>query len=166
MVGTNIRKLRELKKVSQSELAEKLGVSRQAVSMWESDKRELRATTLKKIAKIFSVTADEIMKIDETSITEGGESMAVKAGGKKTTFELKAPAAKKVALTGDFNSWDKSGIAMEKDKNGLWKTSVSLKPGKHQYKFIVDGQWWNDPANKNTVMNPLGTLNSVKDIAG
>ena len=34
--GDNLKKLRKVKKLSQEELAEKIGVSRQSVSKWET----------------------------------------------------------------------------------------------------------------------------------
>jgi 1,4-alpha-glucan branching enzyme len=77
-------------------------------------------------------------------------------------FELMAPNAKEVLVTGSFTSWSSTGIAMKKGANGLWKTSINLKPGKYEYKFIVDGQWWNDPNNNATTSNSFGSLNSVK----
>jgi 1,4-alpha-glucan branching enzyme len=77
-------------------------------------------------------------------------------------FELMAPNAKQVVVTGDFTSWSATGIAMKKQPTGLWKTSVDLKTGKYEYKFVVDGQWWNDPNNPNTVANSMGSLNSLK----
>jgi 1,4-alpha-glucan branching enzyme len=88
----------------------------------------------------------------------------VKKAEKKVRFELLASNASKVAMSGDFNAWDKNGIPLKKDRNGIWKTEVSLKPGKYEYKFIVDGQWYRDPTNKSYVRNAFGTENSVKEI--
>ncbi len=36
-IGTNIYTLRKEKKITQAQLAEKLGVSEQAISKWEND---------------------------------------------------------------------------------------------------------------------------------
>ena len=83
---------------------------------------------------------------------------------KKIDFKLTAPQANKVMLTGDFTSWEEKGISMKKNKNGLWKTSLNLAPGRHEYKFIVDGQWWLDPDNDDICFNSFGTQNSVKEI--
>ncbi|MCM8775212.1 MAG: glycogen-binding domain-containing protein [Candidatus Omnitrophica bacterium] len=82
----------------------------------------------------------------------------------KTAFQLMAPEATKVTLTGDFAKWDASGIPMKKSKTGLWKAEVALKPGRYEYKFVVDGQWWNDPANSKMVRNAHGTYNSVIEV--
>jgi 1,4-alpha-glucan branching enzyme len=80
---------------------------------------------------------------------------------KKVTFELTAPDAKRVRLTGDFNSWNDKGITMRRNKTGVWKTGVELTSGDYQYKFIVDDQWWTDPNNEWKVTNSFGDQNSV-----
>ena len=184
MYGTNIKRIREKQNITQEGLAKRIGVSRQAVCMWETGKRELKGTTLNKIAQIFSVPVSEILREDtiklsltgkgdnikETlmSITRkrGKEGEVMKKSELSATFTLVAPKASKVALTGSFNSWSKSGTPLKKDRNGTWKTDLSLKPGRYEYKFIVDGQWWTDPVNRNTVRNPLGSENSVVEIKG
>lgn len=54
--------------------------------------------------------------------------------------------AEEVLLSGSFNAWSTSQYAMTKTKTG-WEYRMSLSPGKYLYKFIVDGNWLNDPAN-------------------
>ena len=72
-----------------------------------------------------------------------------------------APAASKVYLAGDFNSWDPRAKRMTKAKDGTFRARVKLAPGNHEYKFIVDGRWLNDPASDGQVDNPFGTSNSL-----
>jgi 1,4-alpha-glucan branching enzyme len=62
------------------------------------------------------------------------------ASRKKETFTLNAPEANSVALAGDFTSWELTPKPMKKNKDGVWKTTVALGPGRYEYKFIVDGQ--------------------------
>ncbi len=83
---------------------------------------------------------------------------------KETTFKLYAPNAKKVSVAGTFNNWDIKKLTAKKDTKGNWNIAVSLKPGRYEYKFIVDGSWITDPGNTNTVGNALGTVNSVVDV--
>lgn len=61
MIAENIKHFREEKKISQSELAEKLNVTRQAVSNWECGKTEPDIETLHKISDIFEVTIEELI---------------------------------------------------------------------------------------------------------
>ena len=83
---------------------------------------------------------------------------------KNFPFEVLAPDAKEVSLTGDFTGWDQYGIPMSKDGNGLWSTEINLPSGRYEYKFIVDQQWRLDPGNPNTADNPFGSQNSVKQL--
>jgi len=90
--------------------------------------------------------------------------MAAVSEYKKIVFQLKAPAAKEVILTGDFILWNSKGLRMKKDTDGVWKTAVNLKPGSYEYKFLVDGAWQIDPSNSALRNNQLGSENSVKTV--
>jgi 1,4-alpha-glucan branching enzyme len=85
--------------------------------------------------------------------------------GKQQTFSFTAPAALRVQLVGDFTHWQKNPIAMQKRPNGVWQTSVQLQPGTHHYRFLVDGQWRDDPESSLRVPNPYGSQNSVRHVA-
>jgi hypothetical protein len=50
---------------------------------------------------------------------------------------------------------------MRKDGNGEWTVSVTLPPGRYEYRFVVDGQWLSDPSAKESVHNTFGGTNSV-----
>ncbi|MBV9962793.1 MAG: hypothetical protein JO072_11140 [Parafilimonas sp.] len=77
------------------------------------------------------------------------------------TFRLKGYGkAGSVFLAGDFNNWSPQTLRMIKDGDD-WIFSVHLSAGKHQYKFIVDGEWIIDPANKLWEQNEYGTGNSI-----
>ncbi|RJO64609.1 MAG: glycoside hydrolase [Candidatus Omnitrophota bacterium] len=79
-------------------------------------------------------------------------------------FKLHAPQAKRVSLVGTFNNWDIKANPAKKDSTGNWMLKVSLKPGKYEYKFYVDGSWINDPRCASAVYNPFGTQNSIVEI--
>ena len=68
--------------------------------------------------------------------------------------------AKKVIVTGSFNSWNKKDYRMVR-QDGKWKFPIRLSPGKYTYKFIVDDKWILDPANPLWEKNEYGTGNSV-----
>jgi len=86
----------------------------------------------------------------------------VKVMTRKVQFEYTAPEAQEVYLAGDFNNWDTSANPMKKDKKGLWKTTLSLKPGTYEYRFLADGKWENDPSCCNCVPNEFGSQNCIK----
>jgi len=81
---------------------------------------------------------------------------------KKVPFEFLAQEAQEVYLAGGFNDWDTSSNPMKKDKKGVWKTALSLKPGKYEYRFLVDGNWKNDPSCCDCVPNEFGSENCVR----
>ncbi|MGD0615683.1 MAG: glycogen-binding domain-containing protein [Verrucomicrobiota bacterium] len=83
---------------------------------------------------------------------------------KNQTFRLKAPTANKVLLVGDFTSWQKQAIPMQRGSDGIWRTSVGLAMGTHQYLFLVDGQWRDDPECPLRVSNPHGGQNMVRQV--
>jgi len=80
----------------------------------------------------------------------------------KQAFSIKAPAALSVQLVGDFTHWQKTPIQLRKETGGVWKTVVELPPGTHHYRFLVDGEWRDDPECTLRVPNPHGTQNSVR----
>ena len=60
---------------------------------------------------------------------------------------LRAPAAHRVSVVGDFNGWDTHANTLNRDPaSGLWSGTVALRPGRHVYAFIVDDSiWMRDP---------------------
>jgi 1,4-alpha-glucan branching enzyme len=80
----------------------------------------------------------------------------------KVQLEILAPEACEIYLAGDFNNWDTSTNPMKKDKKGLWKTVLSLKPGRYEYRFLVDGNWENDPSCCDCIPNEFGSQNCVR----
>jgi 1,4-alpha-glucan branching enzyme len=83
---------------------------------------------------------------------------------KPTTFKLFAPQARKVCLAGSFNNWNTDLLTAKKDVRGNWQVKISLKPGKYEYKFFVDGSWLNDPSCTSYAPNGFGTQNCIIDI--
>ena len=79
----------------------------------------------------------------------------------KVTFSYNAPEAQTVQVAGDFTGWQQAPLDLKKDKKGLWKKSVSLEPGKYEYRLLVDGQWRDDPQCTNRQPNQFGGQNCV-----
>jgi 1,4-alpha-glucan branching enzyme len=71
------------------------------------------------------------------------------------------PGAKQVAVAGDFNDWKPERSPLVQTGNGRWVGDLAVKPGRHEYLFVVDGQWLPDPNAKENVQNPFGGKNSV-----
>ena len=83
---------------------------------------------------------------------------------RRQTFTFIDPKATSVQLVGDFTHWQDEPIEMQKQKDGEWKASVTLGPGKYQYRFIVDGEWRGDPECTLRVTNPYGSQNAMRQV--
>ncbi|WP_299229072.1 hypothetical protein [uncultured Psychroserpens sp.] len=95
-------------------------------------------------------------------LNEFGEYNSFISVGKYVTFLLKGfQDANTIVLTGSFNDWNEHELKMSKTNNGYWKLGLSLSPGKHHYKFIVDGKWILDPENSVREYDGKGHINSV-----
>ena len=76
-------------------------------------------------------------------------------------IELVEPAARQVFVAGSFNGWKPESTPLVPLGNGRWKGDLRLGPGRHEYLFVVDGQWRPDPNARESVENPFGGRNSV-----
>lgn len=85
----------------------------------------------------------------------------IKLTKKRVDFSLFAPDAAEVKLAGDFTDWQDSPAEMRKLKSGAWKKTVYLPLGAYHYRFVVDGEWTNDPDSALREPNPFGDENDV-----
>lgn len=61
----NLRRARENKGYTQKDVAEYIGVAKSTYSLYESGNREPNVQTIKKIADFLSVSADDLLGIDD-----------------------------------------------------------------------------------------------------
>lgn len=54
---------------------------------------------------------------------------------------------------------------MQKAKDGAWTATLDLSAGKHMYRFIVDGEWRDDPDCTVRVANPYGGQDMVRQVS-
>lgn len=66
-LGNNIQYLRKINKLKQDQFAEKMGVSRQTVSRWESNEVTPELSKLVEMCSLFSCNMDELVRGDLTS---------------------------------------------------------------------------------------------------
>lgn len=96
--------------------------------------------------------------------------MSKKITTKRIPFTCKAPDAGAVSVAGTFNDWDAATHSLKKGRGGTWKATISVPRGRHEFKFIVDGEWCCDPGcgGEHTcpqcVPNDLGTMNRVIEV--
>lgn len=72
-IAQRIQKLRKQSGLSQEQLAEKLGVSRQAVSKWESEQSVPDIDKLAQLSELFGVSTDHLIKGEEVNHTESAQ---------------------------------------------------------------------------------------------
>ena len=77
------------------------------------------------------------------------------------SLELVKPGAKQVFVAGSFNEWKPEKTPLAPSGNGRWIGDLTVRPGRYEYLFVVDGQWIPDPNAKESVANPFGGKNSV-----
>jgi len=81
-IGSRIRHLRQLKNLSQMELAEKVGVSFQQIQKYESGKSEITLSRLNDIAEALNISPAEILS-DEALLPAKESSPQYERGDKK-----------------------------------------------------------------------------------
>ena len=60
-LGERIQKYRKMKGLSQEEVAEKIGVSRQTISKWESNLSSPDIQSCKAMADVFGISLEELL---------------------------------------------------------------------------------------------------------
>ena len=64
-IAERIYELRTEMKIRQQKLADEIGVSRRAITFWESGINEPKATYIARLAKFFGVSADYLLGLEE-----------------------------------------------------------------------------------------------------
>jgi hypothetical protein len=71
------------------------------------------------------------------------------------------PIAREVKVAGNFNDWCPVVTPLENTGAGEWVVSLMLRSGQYEYRFVVDGEWREDPQASQRIANPHGGFNSV-----
>jgi chromosome partitioning protein len=87
------------------------------------------------------------------------------AAAREVVVRYRDPAASDVRIAGDFNGWvpDK-GVRSLIESDGetrVWTKILRLPPGTYQYRYVVDGEWRDDPENPERGPSPVGNGSSV-----
>jgi chromosome partitioning protein len=89
----------------------------------------------------------------------------VKQVGREIIFAARFETARRVSIAGDFNNWSPDATVMQQGrKEGEWRMSLPLQPGRYRYRLVVDGQWMTDPNNTYVEANQFGELNNVFEV--
>ena len=79
-------------------------------------------------------------------------------------LSLAAPQAKDVYLAGEFNQWRLDEKSRMEQAGERWVKRLRLKPGSYKYRFVIDGQWRQDPDNPRFAVNSFGTMDSLLEV--
>ena len=104
-IGQRIRQARKLSRLNQQEVEAEIGKSKNAVSRWERAEVQLDATDLGKLARLFTVSADWLLGIDDE--VEMSEVELVR------DYRLASPALRAATLAGL-----QAGLRMERGPSG------------------------------------------------
>jgi 1,4-alpha-glucan branching enzyme len=79
-------------------------------------------------------------------------------------FEFRHHAAGQVCIAGSFNDWHPSVTPMVGLGDRYWVKDLSLAPGRYEYRFVVNGEWMDDPNAKEVTANPHGGVNAILSV--
>jgi chromosome partitioning protein len=86
-------------------------------------------------------------------------------GSREVVVRYRDPAANDVRIAGDFNGWvPDRGVRSLIEAEGqtrVWTKILSLPPGTYEYRYVVDGEWREDPENPEAVSSAVGGRNSL-----
>jgi len=89
----------------------------------------------------------------------------VERASREIVIQFRNRSATDVRLAGDFNGWvpDKGVESMVQTEGAqrIWTKILTLPPGTYEYRYVVDGEWCEDPENPLAVPGPVGGRNSV-----
>ena len=90
-----------------------------------------------------SAAAPNSVAVDTRLATHAADGVALQP----VQLVLRAQEAHRVSIVGDFNGWDPNASKMTRDPaSGLWSKTLTLRPGRHVYAFVVDDSvWMRDP---------------------
>jgi hypothetical protein len=117
---------------------------------------------------VVSGAAGAWLLLGERPVPTGTPAVGqVVAGAGRVRFTLDAPGAHTVALVGDFNAWNPSGLQLHRLGDGrTWIVDVPLVPGRYSYSFVVDGALAPDPKAPRAAEDDFGSPSSVVLVSG
>ena len=99
-IGQRLKNLREDKDLSQQEVARALGVSREAVKMWENDERDIKTQGMIALADFYNVSVDYLLgRVECKSMDLDLQTVCSKTGLTQQAYEnLRASADKQYII--------------------------------------------------------------------
>ncbi len=139
-LGKKIKQLRKLSGMTQEQLAEKLNVSRQALSKWENGTSMPDIESVVKISTLFQISLDELLRKEETKMEEQKSQITLEDLSRINLHNRKM----NLLLTSGILLLT-IGVMMAAFVDALKSTTSSL--GYILYRYIATGQYAAAPIN-------------------
>jgi chromosome partitioning protein len=147
-------------------------VLRANVKLREAARRRL---PIKRFARSANGSIDYAALAAEVAAEAKGEGASIETplsgletespSTREVVVEFRDRRAADVRIAGDFNGWvPDRGVQSRVQSDGsnrVWTKVLHLVPGTYQYRYVVDGEWREDPGNPRVVAGPVGGKNSV-----
>ena len=106
---------------------------------------------------------------DLLSVADDNHYVAKEMGGNRVVGRedvhlryMGSAEVRQAAVVGDFNNWSVRSHIMSPAADGSWEAVISLRPGRHLYKFFInDHEWTADPAASAFVPDGYGGRSAV-----
>lgn len=136
LLGENIRKYRKLNNMSQDELAEKLNVTRQSISLWETGQTQPSIDNIIALAKLFNIATDDLLIEVGSKTAEGEKNMQTEKRSNKKIILIAVFAVIAVLLAAVL-LWKFSASDGEKDTPVIEETNT-VKSLDDMYGYFKD----------------------------
>lgn len=91
------------------------------------------------------------------SVETKAQTPQTQAGPRKVLFELSIADASMVSVAGTFNDWKPGATPLTFMGGTKWARKLALAPGRHEYRFVVNGKWMDPPHAKASKLRKLSS---------
>ncbi len=130
-----------------------------------------RGVPISKIARSANGTIDHAalaVEVEASSVQSDEELLSIPSAPtspREIVVRFRDASANDVRIAGDFNGWvpDKGvrSLIESEGQTRIWTKILRLAPGTYQYRYVVDGEWREDPDNPAEMSNSVSGRNSV-----
>ena len=143
-------------------------VIRNSVKLREAARRGLpvvRMAPSSNGAADYAALATEVAARAPAQVERVAEAKSSAPPPREVVIEYRDPGAADVRIAGDFNGWvPDRGVQSSTHQEGetrVWRKVLQLAPGTYEYRYVVDGEWREDPANPERMPTAMGPPNSL-----
>jgi chromosome partitioning protein len=143
-------------------------VIRNSVKLREAARRGLpvvRMAPSSNGAADYAALATEVAARAPVQLEQMAETTLAAPPPREVVIEYRDPGAADVRIAGDFNGWvpdrDVLSSTHQEGETRVWRKVLRLAPGTYEYRYVVDGEWREDPANPDRMPTAMGPPNSL-----